>query len=236
MIIDEIVIIESLKKRQVKTFLNYTEYQEWLIEEANPINKLCLAWKFSIEREKESKLEREYGLPLFILRGALFRNKEATIKSILEKGVTQNYTLSKIIRTIRNISNPYPRIEPSPIQLPIRTVIDYGDEVGSIYSFGDYESYFNWKLNKTKLFKRSKLIKLDRRQREQELIIEIKFGKKPGYFRGIFAIDYVNVLPAQASPRYSTDDLMSERTHSFKPIGFNVKQKRPLFISQATLV
>jgi hypothetical protein len=107
-----------------------------------------------------------------------------------------------VVKTIKRISCQFPAEEPLPIQLPIKVAISKGDEVGSLYNFGDFDSYFNWQLARARLHERVSLLKKDARNRKLELLFEAKFNKPANYFRGIFAIDYKQVIPAKPKGSY----------------------------------
>jgi len=197
MIVDRIIVIKNLNKRQVEWFSNYSAYQEWLMERTSPLKKPVLIWKFSRERSKEVKLEKKYDLPQFLLRGVLYYLSYQDVKGILSKAAAQQQSLSEVIRTLRRLVDFYLPEEPYPIKLPIKIVIPTGDEVGSLYNFGDYDSYLNWQLAQSSLLKRLQILKQDSKHRKQEIILEAKFRRPPNYFRGIFDIDYVHVRPMQ---------------------------------------
>lgn len=199
MITEKIIIIRDLDNRRVELFSNYSAYQEWLMDRANPIKKPFLALKFSIERSKEAKLEKKYGLPQFILRGTLYYLSYETVRDILAKAAAQQYNLATVVKLIQELASRHPCQEPYPIKLPIKATIDKGDELGSVYKFGDYNSYFNWKLGQSSFRKRLKLIKADLKSRKAELILEVHFNRPANYFRGIFDIDYQRIIPEYGS-------------------------------------
>jgi hypothetical protein len=195
MIVDKIIVVRSLDKRQVEWFSNYSAYQEWLMERTNPLKKPFLVWKFSQERSKEVKLEKKYELPQFLLRGVLYYLSYEDVKGVLSRAAAQQQSLSDVIQIIRKLVDFHLPEEPYPIKLPIRVVIPTGDEVGSLYNFGDYDSYLNWRLAQSNFADRLKILRKDSKHRKQEIIFEAKFRKPPNYFRGIFDIDYVHVVP-----------------------------------------
>ena len=141
MITDKILIIKNLDKRQVEVFSNYSAYQEWLLDRANPIKRPWLAWQFAIERKKEAKLEKKYSLPQFSLRGVLYYLPHKALKDILTKASAQQHSLARVVNTIHKVASTGLSEEPCPIKLPITTVIKTGDEIGSVYHFSDYDSY-----------------------------------------------------------------------------------------------
>lgn len=219
MIIDKILIVRDLEERHVEIFSSYTSYQEWLIEVAHPIKKPFLAWRFSREREREAKLERKFNLPMFSLRGAFLHNDYYIIGNILKRMKESNQSPEAAIWAVKRIANPYPTVEPLPIQLPIRVLINNGEEVGSVYNFGDYNSYIKWQQNRASIWTRFKLVKKDQAHREQELILEAKFKRPVGYFRGVFAIDHVSIIPKYHQAP-TLEDLITERSHSIRAVSY----------------
>lgn len=197
MIVDKIIIVKNLNKRQVEWFSNYSAYQEWLMERTNPLKKPILIWKFSHERSKEVKLEKKYDLPQFLLRGVLYYLSYKDVKGILSKAAARQQSLSEVIQTFRRLVDFHLPEEPHPIKLPIKIVVPTGDEVGSLYNFGDYDSYLNWQIAQSSPWKRVKILKRDSKHRKQEILLEAKFRRPPNYFRGIFDIDYIHVKPMQ---------------------------------------
>jgi len=228
MIVDRILIVRNLDKQQVELFSNYSAYQEWLMEKANPIKRPFLAWQFSLERQKEAKLERKYGLPQFVLRGVLHYLSYQSLKDILSKAAAQQHSLMQLIKAIRRVANGNVVEEPYPIQLPIKAIIKTGDEIGSAYYFNSYDSYFNWKLSRSSLLEKFRLIEKDLKHRKQELLLEARFGKEIGYFRGIYSIDYCQIKPLYKPEMAKAKSQIFERAASFKQ-GFDYCNKLALW-------
>lgn len=190
MIIDKVILVTNIKKERVVVFTSYTLYQEWRIQKSNPCMKILLALKFSREREHEAKLERQFNLPVFSLRGALFCTSYSKIKQMLWEGRKRRVDTKRLLSTIKGIADPYDQIEPTPIHLPIRVIQPEG-----IWNFDSYDAYFQWKLEQHTFLKRQQLKRRDGKKRHAELIMSAKHNRSFGYYRGAFDIDYKNVLP-----------------------------------------
>ena len=228
MIIDRIIIIKNLDKRQVELFSNYSAYQEWVMERTNLLKRPLLAWKFSQERSKEAQLENKYSLPQFSLRGVLYYISFETLKAILAKASAQQHSLARLIKTIKGVADPYPLEEPCPIKLPIRVTITTGDEVGSIYSFGDYDSYLNWKLARATLIEKVKLLKQDSKHRKLELLFEARYNKPANFYRGIFSTDYKHISLAYKIVYVGNNDRLLDRSRSTRSREIKLAPQRAL--------
>ena len=219
MIIEKVIVVLNVDKEQVLLFHSYAVYQEWLIRRANCLQKLFLAVKFSKERQKEAKLERRYNLPIFSLRGALYCTKPQEIDLILKEGRKRQRTIAEILEIVKSIADPFPQMEPGRISLPIRITITEGEEAGSIYSFDSYDAYFQWRCRQYHWFTQYALRRQDRKHRKMELILAAKFQRDFDYFRGIYAVDYKNIMPIHYE-ELSNDQRLSTSTDSIQPMSW----------------